>query len=122
MVSRDIARLAEANLVDGDDSELVLCVLHQTRHQVLGGLQIPGNVTLGPVFSLSSLTLHHVADDLTTPIVRWFGPGQTDGALSGIYHLGEGRGGRRIWRGEKILSEKYEEIEFFVDFSIENKF
>lgn len=98
MVSRDIAGLAEADLVYSDDSELVLGAVHQPCHQELGGLELFWDVALVPVFSFGSLTLHQVADDLTATVVRRFGPAKADGALGGIHHLGEGRWSGRIWR------------------------
>lgn len=81
MVSRDVAGLTEADLVDSGDSELVFSVVHQTCHQEFSGLELFWNVALGPVFGFGPLTLHQIADDLTTPIIRWFGPAQADGAL-----------------------------------------
>lgn len=103
MVPRNLAGLTESNLVDGSDSELVLCAVYQAGHQELGGLKLFGNITLHPVFRFGSLALHQVADNLTPTIVRWFGPSQTDGALCGIHHLGEGRRSGGIWRGRGEL-------------------
>lgn len=96
MVSRDVAGLAVANLVDSSYSELVLCVVHQTRHQEFGGLELLRDVALGPVLSFGSFTLHQVADDLTATVICWFGPAKADGVLGGVYHLGEGWWSRRI--------------------------
>lgn len=74
MVSRDVTGLAEADLVDSGDSELVLCVVHQACHQEFGGLEFLRGVALGPVLCFNSLALHHVADDLTATVVCWLGP------------------------------------------------
>lgn len=98
MVSRDIAGLAEADLVDSGDSELVLCIVHQACYQEFGGLELFRDVALGPVFGFGSLTLHQVANDLTATIVCRFGPAKADGALGGVHHFGEGRWSGRIWR------------------------
>ena len=96
VVPWDLAGLAVSNLVNSCHSELVLNAVQQASHQELSGLELFGNITLGPVLSLTTLALYQVSDDLTTPIISWFGPSQTDGTLGGINHLGEGGGARRI--------------------------
>lgn len=98
VVSRDIAGLAEADLVNSGDSELVLGAVHQPCHQEFGGLELFWDVALSPVFSFSSLTFHQVADDLTATIIGRFGPAEADGTLGGIHNFGEGRWSRRICR------------------------
>ena len=98
MVSRDLAGLTVADLVDSSDSELVLCVVHQACHQEFSGLELFRDIALGPVLSLRSLALHQIANDLTATIVCRFGPAEADGALGGVDHLGEGRWTGRICR------------------------
>lgn len=97
MVSWDLAGVAEADLVDSDDSELVLGVVHQAGHQELGVLELLRDVALGPVLAVDSPVLNQVADDVAAAVVRRFGPAEADGALGGIHHLGERRRAGRIW-------------------------
>ncbi|TNN69583.1 hypothetical protein EYF80_020228 [Liparis tanakae] len=94
----DVAGLAEADLVDGEDSELVFGAVHQAGHQELGDLELLRDVTLAPVLSLDSLALDQIADDFTATVVCRFGPAEADGALGGVHHLGERRWAGRIWR------------------------
>lgn len=102
MVPWDLAGLAVSNPINGCHSELVICAVHKASHQEIGGLELFGNITFGPVLSLSSLALYQVSHDLTTTIVSWFSPSQTDGTLCGINHLGEGGRTRRIWNRQKV--------------------
>lgn len=96
MFSRDITGLTESNFVEGRDSELVLSIVHQARHQKFGGLEFLWDVALGPIFCFSSLAFHQVTNDLTTTIICWLGPAQANGGLGGVYYFREGRWPRRI--------------------------
>lgn len=98
MVSRNLAGVAVANLVDGNDSELVLCVFHQAGHHEFGGLEFLRDVALGPLLGVGSLALHQISNDLTATIVSWFGPAEADRMLGRVHHLGERRWARRILR------------------------
>lgn len=98
VVPRNITGLTEANFVEGKDSELVLGIVHQARHQEFGDLEFLGDIAFGPVFCFSSLAFHQVADDLTAAIICWLGPAEANGGLGGVYHFREGGWSRRIWR------------------------
>ena len=100
MVPGDLAGLAEADLVDRDDPELVLCVVHQSGRQEARLLQLLGDVALVPVFSVHTLTLHQVADDLAAAIVRRLGPAEADGGAGRVHHLREGRRTRGVCRNK----------------------
>lgn len=89
--------LAEANLVDGSDAALILGLVDKVLDDVVGLLQIPGDVAADPVCGVGSLALHQVANNGASSIIGRSGPGEADGAVGGVHHTGVHNRTRRSW-------------------------
>lgn len=89
--------LAEANLVNSRDTTLVLSLVNETLDDVVGLLQIPGDIAANPVRCVSPLALHQVTNNGGSTILGGCTPGKTDGATGGICHTGIHNGARRGW-------------------------
>lgn len=86
MCARYFSWLAEANFIDGSDAALVLCLIDEVLDDVVGLLQVPGDIAADPVCSAGPLALHQVTNDRASTIIGWSSPGKTDGAVGGVCH------------------------------------
>lgn len=89
--------LAEAHLVDGSDAALVLSLVNEVLNDIVGLLQVPGDVAADPVCGVSSLALHQVSYDGASTVVGRGSPGETYGALAGVCHTWIHNRTRRSW-------------------------
>lgn len=89
--------LAEADLVDGSDAALVLCLVYEVLDGVVGLLQVPGDVAAYPVSGVGPLALYQVSNDGASSIVGGDGPGEADGAVGGVHHSRIHNRARRSW-------------------------
>lgn len=89
--------LAEANLVDSSDAALVLGLVDEVLDDIVGVLQVPGDIAADPVCGVSPLALHQVSNDGASTIVGRSSPGETDGAVGGVCHTGIHNRTRRSW-------------------------
>ena len=108
MISRNVTGFTKSNLIHCKDTELVLCVIHKTRHHELCDLEILWNIAPHPVFRLCSLELHLIAQDLTSTIISWFCPRKANAAVCGVDNLRESRRSRGIyWRNYIQISDAF---------------
>lgn len=97
--SRDLARFAETDLVDGSDAALVLGPVDEVLNDVMCFLQIPGNIAAYPVCRVCPLALHQVSNDGASTVAGGSRPSETDSAVGGVGHTGVHDRSRRCWVG-----------------------
>lgn len=97
MLARHFDRLAEANLVDGSDATLVLCLVYEVLDDVVGLLQVPGYIAADPVCGIRPLALHQVSQDGASTIICRDSPGEVDGTGSGVCYTGVHHRAGRSW-------------------------
>lgn len=89
--------LAEADLVDSSDAALVLGLVDEILDNIVGLLQVPGDIAADPVCGVGPLALYQVSNDGASTIVGWSGPGKADGAVGSVCHTGVHNWARRSW-------------------------
>ena len=89
--------LTEADLVDGGDAALILCLVNEVLDYIVGVLQVPGDIAANPVCGVRPLALHQVSNDRASTITGGSGPGKADGAVGGVCHTGVHNRARRSW-------------------------
>lgn len=97
VLARHFTQFAEANLVDDADAALVLCLGSEVLDDIVGVLQVLGDVAADPVGGIGCLALHQVTQDGAASVVGRGGPGQADGAEGGVCHYGVHHRARRSW-------------------------
>lgn len=97
MLARYFNWLAESDLVHGSDAALVLSLVNEVLDDIVGLLQIPGDIAADPVCGIRPLALHQVSNDRASTIIGGSSPGEADGAVGGVRHSGVHNGSRRSW-------------------------
>lgn len=97
MFARYFNWLAKANLVNSSDAALVLSLVNEVLDDIVGLLQVPGDIATDPVCCVSPLALHQVSNYGASTIVGGRSPGETDCAAGGVCHTGIHNGARRSW-------------------------
>lgn len=97
--ARDLGRFTESNLVDGSDATLVFGPVDEVLNDIIGFLQIPGNIAANPVCRVGPLALHQVSNDGASTVAGGSCPSETDSAVGGVGHAGVHNRPRRCFVG-----------------------
>lgn len=89
--------LAKADLVDSSDAALVLSLVNQVLDDIIGLLQISGDIAADPICGICPLAFHQVSNNRASAIVGGSSPSEADGAVGGVCHTGVRNGSRRSW-------------------------
>lgn len=97
MLARYFNWLAKADLVDSSDAALVLGLMNEVLNDVVGLLQVPGDVATDPVSCVSPFAFHQVSNDRASTIIGRSSPSEADGTVGGVRHAGAHNRARRSW-------------------------